>query len=106
MGVAGRSPGWQPEAADADLSGMPAVAVYRLVGSSSDSGSGGESELFKDDDNGVTMAFSRPGTPLDNPFIESWRQDYDHYRPHSSLSDTAPALLARPFEDSLNRRNF
>lgn|GEM_PF-2522687 len=73
---------------------------------------------------GVTLDFSRPGKPTDNAFIESfngslrdeclntnwfmslenarkklenWRQDYNHFRPHSSLADTAPALFARQF---------
>ena len=84
-------------------------------------------------DHGVTMDFSRPGKPTDNPFIESfngslrdeclnvrwflsledagrkiesWRQDYNYYRPHSSLSDNAPALFARQFEGSPNSRDF
>jgi putative transposase len=62
-------------------------------------------------DHGVTMDFSRPGKPTDNPFIESfngslrdeclnvhwfmsledarqkietWRQDYNNFRPHSA----------------------
>jgi len=61
-------------------------------------------------DNSVVLDFSRPGKPTDNPFIESfngsfrdeclnvnwflslsdaqqkienWRQDYNHFRPHS-----------------------
>ncbi|MHA6844034.1 IS3 family transposase, partial [Ralstonia pseudosolanacearum] len=73
---------------------------------------------------GVTLDFSRPGKPTDNAFIESfngslrdeclntywflsledarqklenWRHDYNHFRPHSALDDTAPALFARQF---------
>jgi putative transposase len=73
---------------------------------------------------GVTLDFSRPGKPTDNAFIESfngslrdeclntnwfmslsdarqklenWRQDYNNFRPHSALGDTAPALFARQF---------
>ena len=84
-------------------------------------------------DHGVTMDFSRPGKPTDNPFIESfngslrdeclnvhwfmsledarqkietWRQDYNNFRPHSALSDTAPALFARQFTASPNSRNL
>jgi putative transposase len=65
----------------------------------------------------VTMDYSRPGKPTDNPFVESfngsfrdeclnahwylsledavekieaWRQEYNHYRPHSSLGDMTP----------------
>jgi len=65
----------------------------------------------------VTLDFSRPGKPTDNPFIESfsgsfrdeclnmhwflsltdaqekiemWRRDYNDYRPHSSLGDLTP----------------
>ncbi|WP_425389019.1 IS3 family transposase [Aquimonas voraii] len=69
----------------------------------------------------VTLDFSRPGKPTDNPFVESfngsfrdeclnthwflsledarekienWRQDYNHFRPHSSLGDRCPAEFA------------
>lgn len=75
-------------------------------------------------DNNVTLDFSRPGKPTDNPFIESfngslrdeclntswfmsladacqklesWRKDYNYFRPHSSLADTAPAVFAGQF---------
>ena len=68
-------------------------------------------------ENGVTMDYSRPGKPTDNPFVESfngsfrdeclnshwflslkdadekieaWRNEYNHYRPHSSLNDMTP----------------
>jgi putative transposase len=67
---------------------------------------------------GVKLSFSRPGTPTDNPFIESfngrlreecldqhwfesleearqvlekWRIEYNTQRPHSSLKDRTPA---------------
>lgn len=67
--------------------------------------------------NGVRLDFSRPGKPTDNPFIEafnatlrreclsqhwfldladaqttlnSWRDDYNNIRPHSSLADQPP----------------
>jgi len=70
---------------------------------------------------GITLDYSRPGKPTDNPFIESfngslrdeclnthwflsledarekiesWRVDYNHFRPHSSLADSTPALFA------------
>jgi putative transposase len=66
----------------------------------------------------VALEFSRPGKPVDNTFIEafngtlrreclslhwflnvadlqqtleSWRDDYNHHRPHSSLADAPPA---------------
>jgi putative transposase len=66
----------------------------------------------------VALEFSRPGKPVDNTFIEafngtlrreclslhwflnledlqqtleSWRHDYNHHRPHSSLADVPPA---------------
>lgn len=69
----------------------------------------------------VTLDLSRPGKPTDNPFVESfngsfcdeclnthwfrslddarekienWRQDYNHFRPHSSLGDRCPAEFA------------
>ena len=68
-------------------------------------------------ENRVTLDFSRPGKPTDNPFIESfngsfrdeclntnwflslddakekiesWRMEYNQYRPHSSLDDLTP----------------
>ena len=68
-------------------------------------------------DNKVTLDFSRPGKPTDNAFIEpfngsfrdeclntnwflsledasekieAWRQEYNHFRPHSSLGDKTP----------------
>ena len=69
-------------------------------------------------ENKVTMDYSRPGKPTDNPFVESfngsfrdeclnahwflsledaiekieaWRIEYNQYRPHSSLNDLTPA---------------
>jgi putative transposase len=65
----------------------------------------------------VALEFSRPGKPVDNTFIEAfngtlrreclslhwflnladlqrtletWRHDYNHHRPHSSLADVSP----------------
>jgi len=73
-------------------------------------------------ENQVTMDFSRPGKPTDNAFIESfngslrdeclnvhwflsledaqgkiehWRQEYNHFRPHSSLNNLTPAEFVR-----------
>lgn len=70
----------------------------------------------------VTMDFSRPGRPTDNPFIESfngsfrdeclnihwflslddarekienWRLDYNHFRPHSALGNIPPGQFAQ-----------
>jgi putative transposase len=78
-------------------------------------------------ENGVTLDFSRPGKPTDNPFVESfngslrdecvntnwfmsledaqakietWRQDYNHFRPHLSLDDIPPVLFAKQFYES------
>ena len=75
-------------------------------------------------ENGVTMDFSRPGKPMDNAMIESfngsfrdeclnvnwflsiedarekivmWREDYNEFRPHSSLGGLTP----REFADSV-----
>ena len=72
-------------------------------------------------EHGVTMDFSRPGKPSDNPIIESfngsfrdeclnehwyqslaharaiiqaWRQDYNEQRPHSMLDYQTPAEVA------------
>ncbi len=68
-------------------------------------------------DHGVTLDFSRPGTPTDNPYIESfngsfrdeclnlhwflslddarekieqWRTEYNHERPHRALDGLTP----------------
>jgi len=68
-------------------------------------------------ENEVTLDFSRPGKPTDNPFIESfngsfrdeclnahwflslvdaqekvdiWKKEYNEYRPHSSIEDLTP----------------
>ncbi|EGX3499913.1 IS3 family transposase [Salmonella enterica] len=73
-------------------------------------------------EHGVTMDFSRPVKPTDNPFIESfngslrdeclnihwflsledaqekpdnWRREYNHERTHSSLNDMTPAEFIR-----------
>ena len=73
-------------------------------------------------ENNVTLDFSRPGKPTDNPFIESfngsfrdeclntnwflsledarekiesWRQEYNQFRPHSSLNDLTPEEFYR-----------
>jgi putative transposase len=78
-------------------------------------------------ENGVTLDFSRPGKPTDNPFIEpfngsfrdeclntnwfmsledaqekieTWRQDYDHFRSRSSLADVQPVLFAKQILES------
>lgn len=77
-------------------------------------------------DHAVTLDFSRPGKPTDNPYIESfngsfrdeclnvhwflsladaeakieaWRVEYNSYRPHSSLDDMTPdAYVAQYYE--------
>jgi putative transposase len=73
-------------------------------------------------ENNVTMDYSRPGKPTDNPFVESfngsfrdeclnahwflsledaaekieaWRVEYNEYRPHSSLNDLTPSEFAQ-----------
>jgi putative transposase len=70
----------------------------------------------------VTLDFSRPGRPTDNPFIESfngsfrdeclslhwflslddarekienWRVEYNHFRPHSALGNIPPGQFAQ-----------
>jgi len=76
-------------------------------------------------DRGVAMDFSRPGKPMDNAMIESfngsfrdewlnvnwflsmedaqekiekWREEYNMFRPHSSLGDLTPHQFAKKFE--------
>lgn len=73
-------------------------------------------------EHGVTIDFSRPGKPTDNPFIESfngnlrdeclnihwflslgdaqdkldnWRREYNHESTHSSLNDMTPSEFIR-----------
>lgn len=76
-------------------------------------------------DNHVTLDFSRPGKPTDNPFIESfngsfrdeclnvnwflslndavekitsWRHEYNHFRTHSSIGDITPAEMVKRYK--------
>jgi putative transposase len=73
-------------------------------------------------DHHVTLDYSRPGKPTDNPFIESfngsfrdeclnvnwflslkdaaekieaWRREYNEFRPHSSLDGLTPDQVVR-----------
>ncbi len=82
-------------------------------------------------DNHVTLDFSRPGKPTDNPFIESfngsfrdeclntnwflslsdaeekierWRVEYNDYRPHSSLNGLTPSEMEE--KDKLFKAEF
>ena len=75
-------------------------------------------------ENGVTLDFSRPGKPTDNPFIESfngsfrdeclnvnwflslddayekisaWTEEYNNFRPHSSLNDLTPQQVVEKY---------
>lgn len=75
-------------------------------------------------ENNVTLDYSRPGKPTDNPFIESfngsfrdeclnthwflsledayekinaWVNEYNHFRPHSSLNDLTPAEVVQEY---------
>jgi len=76
-------------------------------------------------DNEVKMDFSRPGKPTDNAFIESfngslrdeclntnwflsledakekietWRREYNEYRPHSSIGDLTPTEFLKQYQ--------
>lgn len=85
-------------------------------------------------ENKVTMHYSRPGKPTDNPFVESfngsfrdeclnahwflslrdakekieaWRKDYNEYRPHSSLNNLTPAeFIERYLAESPKHRSL
>ena len=75
-------------------------------------------------DNNVVLDFSRPGKPTDNPFIESfngsfrdeclnvnwflslddaynkisaWAEEYNNFRPHSSLNDLTPQQVVEKY---------
>jgi putative transposase len=77
-------------------------------------------------ENKVTLDFSRPGKPTDNPYVESfngkfrdeclsvnwflsledamekienYRWEYNHFRPHSSLNDLTPKEFVNLHED-------
>lgn len=77
--------------------------------------------------NGVELDFSRPGKPTDNPHVEAfhgtlrreclsqhwfldledalrtldtWREDYNNHRPHTSLDDQPPAEYAAQKQQS------
>jgi putative transposase len=78
-------------------------------------------------DNKVTLDFSRPGKPTDNAYIESfngsfrdeclnihwflsledakdkierWREEYNNFRPHSSLADLTPEQVVNQCQPS------
>jgi putative transposase len=80
---------------------------------------------------GVKLAFSRPGTPTDNPFIEAfngrvreecldqqwfysleearicleeWRKDYNTNRPHTALGNQTPAAYAAAWREQQTSR--
>jgi putative transposase len=82
---------------------------------------------------GVKLAFSRPGTPTDNPFIEAfngrlrqecldqqwfvsladarncleeWRRDYNTTRPHTALSNQTPAAYAAGWREQQANREI
>ena len=75
-------------------------------------------------ENNVTLDFSRPGKPTDNPYIESfngsfrdeclnvnwflsmddavekikeWKHEYNYFRPHSSLDDLTPNEVVKMY---------
>ena len=80
---------------------------------------------------GVRLAFSRPGTPTDNPFIEAfngrlraacldqqwflsldearrcleeWRRDYNTIRPHTALDNQSPAAFTAGWHEQQTDR--
>jgi len=83
-------------------------------------------------DNGCSTIFINPGSPWENGYIESfidklrdeclnrevfrnwkeaqviaegWRQEYNNYRPHSSLDYLTPAEFARQYYENNNMKN-
>jgi putative transposase len=83
-------------------------------------------------ENAVTLDYSRPGKPTDNPFIESfngsfrdeclnthwflsledayekindWVEEYNHFRPHSSLEDLTPAEVVKRHQNRKEGEN-
>lgn len=119
--------------ADQNIKGEGVVALMRQLSAAhglpkrlqTDNGSEFISKAFDRwaYENGVTMAFSRPGRPTEDPFIEAfngafrdeclnihwflsledareeietWRVDYNQVRPHSALGNLHP-------DSSLNR---
>mgnify|MGYP003575615613 CR=1 FL=1 len=85
-------------------------------------------------ENKVTLDYSRPGKPTDNPYIESfngsfrdeclnthwflsledayekintWVNEYNHFRPHSSLNDKTPAEVVEQYKstEGINNSN-
>lgn len=80
-------------------------------------------------ENNVILDFSRPGKPTDNPFIESfngsfrdeclnvnwflsmddavekikdWKEEYNNFRPHSSLNGMTPNEVVKAYKTSPN----
>ena len=83
--------------------------------------------------NGAKLHFIDPGKPVQNPYIESfnatfrkdcpnqnwfytleeareeiekWRQDYNDYRPHSSLADLSPSEFIKQFSLTKNTQRL
>ena len=83
-------------------------------------------------DNGCSTIFINPGSPWENGYIESfidklrdeclnrevfrnwkeaqviaegWRQEYNNYRPHSSLDYLTPAEFAKQYYENKNMKN-
>ena len=81
-------------------------------------------------DNNVTLDFSRPAKPTDNAFVESfngsfrdeclnlhwflsledarekigiWKEEYNHFRPHSSWDDMTPAEVVEKHGGTIKR---
>jgi putative transposase len=85
------------------------------------------------DENNVTLDYSRPGRPIDNPYIESFngsfrdeclitnrflsledardkiesfRRDYNDFRPHSSLAGLTPNQVESEMQKDLQISTF
>lgn len=49
--------------------------------------------------NGVIPGFSRPEKSTDNSFVEAFRHDYNHVRPHSAIGFKTPVEFMKSIDN-------